>query len=395
MVLPFANIGSDPEQEYFVDGLTESLTTDLSRVSGTFVIARNTAFTYKGKTVDARKIGRDLGVRYVMEGSVQSGSTRIRVNAQLVDAESGAHLWAERFDKARADLFDMQDEITSRIANALNIELIAAEATRPIEQPDAFDFILRGRAAAANPPNPDKYAKSIGYFERALALDPRSVEAQSLLAIALTARVLDQMTDSATTDIARAEKLAGQSLAASPRCALAHFAKGQVLRVQRRYKDAIPEYEAVIALNPNSAGALFVLAQCKSRTGSIEEAIPLVEQAIRLSPRDPQIGNWYLEIGIEHLLQSRTEEAIVWLEKARSANPLHPAPHAFLASAYGLKGEADAAAELAEARRLVRDGRFSSIARLKAIVYWGVPKTRALLEATYFTGLRKAGVPEE
>ena len=130
MVLPFANIGGDPEQEYFVDGVTESLTTDLSRISGSFVIARNTAFTFKGKAVDVKQVGRELNVRYVLEGSVQRGGNRLRVNVQLIDAETGNHLWAERFDKPVADLFDMQDEIVSRLANTLDAQLIAAEARR-------------------------------------------------------------------------------------------------------------------------------------------------------------------------------------------------------------------------------------------------------------------------
>ncbi len=158
-----------------------------------------------------------------------------------------------------------------------------------------------------------------------MALDPRSVEAQSLLATALASRVLDGLTDSAAADLARAEGLAGQALAASPRSPLAHFAKGQVLRAQRRYAEAIPEYETVLAFNRNSVTTHYPLsASASSITGSIEQTIPLLEQVIRLSPRDPNIGAWYYRIGVVHLLQSRTDEAILWLEKARSANPAHP-----------------------------------------------------------------------
>ena len=148
VVLPFANIGGDPEQEYFVDGVTESLTTDLSRISGSFVIARNTAFTFKGKAVDVKQIGRELNVRYVLEGSVQRGGNRLRVNVQLIDAETGNHLWAERFDKPVADLFDMQDEIVSRLANTLNAQLIEAEARRAERSlhPDAMDLYFQGKA---------------------------------------------------------------------------------------------------------------------------------------------------------------------------------------------------------------------------------------------------------
>ena len=185
------------------------------------------------------------------------------------------------------------------------------------------------------------------------------------------------------------------ALAASPRYALVHYAKGQVLRALNRYAEAVPEYETALALIRNPANAYHHIAQCKIYTGAIEEAIPLMEQAIRLSPRDPEIDLFYQRIGIVHLLESRIGEAIVWFEKARSANPGLPVTHAYLASANALKGETErAAAELAEARRLSSDDRYSSLARLKA-GYFGISKTRALFEATYFAGLRKAGMPEE
>ena len=235
-------------------------------------------------------------------------------------------------------------------------------------------------------------------YERALVLDPQSAEAQSLLAGALAGRVLDRMTDSATTDIARAEGLVGQALAASPRSALVHLAKGDVLRAQRRFGEAVPEYETVLVFNRNSPFALHSLGGCKLITGSIEEVIPLEEQSIRLSPRDPQIWSRYQRIGFVHLLQSRTDEAIVWLEKARSGVPAAAIVRARLAAAYGVNGETDrAAAELAKARRLRGEGSFASIAKIKTGGLWRSlsPRTRALEEATYFAGLRKAGMPEE
>ena len=214
----------------------------------------------------------------------------------------------------------------------------------------------------------------------------------------LVGRALDLRTASATTDLARAEGLVGEALAASPRSAYSHLVKGQLLRAQNRWEEAIPEYETALALDHNSVGALHGLAQCKLFTGAIEETIPLEEQAIRLSPRDPVIGNRYGVIGTVHLLQSRADEAILWLEKARSALPGTPVAHAYLASAYALRGETErAAAELAKARKLAGDDRYSSLAGLKAFGEgrWGVPKTRGLWEATYFVGLRKAGLPEK
>jgi adenylate cyclase len=396
VVLPFGNLSSDPEQQYFADGITEDLTTDLSRIEGSFVISRNTAFTYRGKPIDTKQIGHELGVRYVLEGSVRRSGNQLRVNAQLIDAETDAHLWAERFDRDTSDLFALQDEITSRIGVALNLELVTAEAARPTEHPDALDYVLRGRAAYARPPSRSQITEAIGLYERALALDPHSVEAQSWLAVGLMFRVLANMTDSAAADIERAKGLSEQALAASPRSPRAHSAKGQVLRAQRRFAEAIPEYETVLALNHNWVTALHALGQCKLYAGSIEETIALTEKAIRLSPRDPQLGVWYQQIGLVHLLQSRTDEAFVWSEKARNATPAHAGIRAQLASAYALKGDPERAAEeLAEARRLGADGRYMSIARLRAVGYWGVPKIRALWEATYFAGLRKAGMPEE
>jgi adenylate cyclase len=396
VVLPFANLGGDPNQQYFADGITEDVTTDLSRIPDMLVISRNTAFTYQGKRVDTKQIGRELGVRFVLEGTVRRSGNQLRVNTQLIDAETDAHLWAERFDRDTGDLFALQDEITSRIAVTLNLELVRAEAARPTEHPDALDYILRGRAARMKPQSRDNFAETIGLFERALALDPRSVEAQSWLASWLAGRVLDGVTDSAAADIERAERLSGRALAASPSNPLAHFAKGQVLRAQRRPEEALLEYETAIAFDRNWVGALFGLSWCKLYIGSIEEVIPLLEQAIRLSPRDPSIWLWYYWTGNIHQLQGRTDEAILWMEKGRSINPAVPFPHASLASAYALKGQTErAAAELAEARRLRGEGSFPSITRIRANGYWGVPRVRALFEATFFEGLRKAGVPEE
>jgi TolB-like protein/class 3 adenylate cyclase/Flp pilus assembly protein TadD len=396
VVLPFANLSNDPEQSYFADGITDDLTTDLSRLAPMFVISRNTAFTYRNKAIDTKQIGRELGVRYVLEGSVRRLGNRVRVNAQLIDAEADAHLWAERFDGDTSDLFTLQSEITSRIAGALNLELTAREAARPSQSPDALDYILRGRAAFSKPASRDTYAEAISFYERALELDPNSAEAQSLLARTLAARAMDGLTDTAAADLARAEELARQALAISWRSPLAHFAKGHVLRAQGRPEEAIPEYETAIALNSNWVFAYVALGACKLLTGEIGEAIPLAEQAIRLSPRDPNIGIMYDRIGYVHLLQSRIDEAIMWCEKARSANPAHPVYRAHLASAYGLKGETErATAELAEAQNLTADDRYSSIARLMAAQCTGVPKIRDLIENTFLVGLRRAGLPEK
>jgi TolB-like protein/class 3 adenylate cyclase len=217
VVLPFANLSSDPDQQYFSDGITEDLTTDLSRIANMFVISSNTAFTYRNKPVDTKQIGRELGVRYVLEGSVQRADNHVRVNAQLINAETDAHLWAERLNGDAADLFALQNEITSRIAIALNVELTGAEAARPTEHPDALEYLLRGRAVASSKvATRGTRAEAISMYERALAVDPRYAEAQSRLAGALTGRAMDGMADSAAADIALAEGLADQALVACP-----------------------------------------------------------------------------------------------------------------------------------------------------------------------------------
>ena len=396
VVLPFADLSEGGGQQYFADGVTDDLTTDLSRLAGMFVIARNTAFTYKNKPIDAKQIGRQLGVRYVLEGSVRRSGNQTRVNAQLVDAESGAHLWAERFDSETSDPFAVQNEITGRIALTLHLELVGAEASRPVERPDAMDYILRGRAASYKSPTRENYAEAVGWFQGALSLEPASAEAKSLLASILAARALDRMTDTAKEDFAQAEALVREVLTVLPRSPIAHYAYGQVLRATRRNEQCIPEYQEALAFNHSWVDALAGLGWCKFWVGSLDEAIDLHEQAIRLSPRDPQIGYWYHRIGQVYLLQSRIQEAIPWLEKGRSAIPTFPLAYSFLGAAYALNGETERGSrELAETYQLSGKVWVSTIADMKVTGYWGPPKIRALYESVYFAGLRKLGVPEE
>jgi TolB-like protein len=396
VVLPFGDLSAAHDQQYFADGVTEDLTTDLSRMTGPLVISADTALTYRNKPADAKKIGRELGVRYVLEGSVERAGNRVRVNAQLIDAETDTHLWAEHFDREITDLFELQNEITGRIAFALNLELVAAEVRRPVEHPDALDYIFRGREFFfGRPPTPENLQNAISLYEQALRLDPQSAEAKTYLAGALVNRVNFGFTSSPAVDLVRAEKLIDEVLAAGTKIPWAHYVKGTVLRRKGRWDDAVPEFEAALAMNRNMTGPLQGLGWCKLYTGALDEVIPLAEKAIRIGPRDPQIGFRYLMIGVVYELRTHPDEAIIWFEKARATIAAVPLLWAHLASGYALIGDAErAAADLAEARRLAPDDRFSSIARLKPYGPWGVPKVQAMVDATYFAGLRKAGMPE-
>jgi len=396
VVLPFANLSDDPAQDYVTDGITEDLTTDLSRIEDSFVIARNTAFTYKNKPVDVKQIGRQLGVRYVLEGSVRRAGSQVRINVQLIDAETDAQLWAERFDRDAQELFGLENEITGRIARSVRARMVAAEAGRPTAHPDALDYILRGRAALTKSVSLAVSDEAIGDFEQALTLDPSAVRAKIGLASALVSRVLDEFSAVPTTDLQRAEALLDQAVAAAPNSPWAHYVKGQLSRAKGHCDEAIPEYEAAIALDRNSAPSYAWLGWCKFLGGEIDRTIPLEEQAIRLSPQDRAIGGWYGRIGMVHLLEGQTAQAITWLEKARAAyseqsrEPIYV--HAWLAAAYALQDDRERAAiELEQARQ---HGFHRTMAGFDGDPWYASPKVRALAEKTYFQGLRKAGMPE-
>jgi TolB-like protein len=264
VVLPFTNLSKDREQQYFADAITADLTTDLSRIANMFVISCNTAFTYRYKPVATMQIGRELGVRYVLEGSIQRSGSHVRVNTQLIDAATDAHVWTARFDRKTSDLFALQTEITSRVSVAMNLELIAIEAARPTRSPDGFDYVLRGRAAMNKPRSRDTYAEAISQFEHALALDPGSGEAQSLLASVLVARLLDFGSSTYDSDLKRAAELSNRALAAAPRSPVAHFARGQLLRVQGRLESfngtrpwlALPVRGGALPVSISSGGLL-------------------------------------------------------------------------------------------------------------------------------------------
>jgi TolB-like protein/class 3 adenylate cyclase len=322
IVLPFANIGGDSEQDYFVDGVTESLTTDLSRIRGSFVIARNTAFTYRGKAFDVTQIGRELNVRYALEGSVQRSGNRMRINAQLIDAQSGSHLWAERFERPVTDLFEMQDEIVARIANTLNAQLIAAEARRAerAPTPDSLDLYFQGEAWVNRGVTFETMTNARAYFERALALDPANVDALAGLAQVDANLAISLSTDDKAARFAAAEAAATKALSLAPDHALAHLTLGMVLGFTNRAAQGIAEYERALALDRNMAGAHSLIGQNKLFIGRAEESEAHVQEALRLSPRDPWAYVWLLTAGFAACLLGRNEEATSWFRRSIEAN---------------------------------------------------------------------------
>jgi TolB-like protein/class 3 adenylate cyclase len=352
VVLPFVNLAGDAEQNYFVDGVTESLTTDLSQMSGMLVIGRNTAFSYKSKPIDLKQIGRELNVRYVLEGSVQRSANRMRVNVQLIDAESGNHLWADRFDKPVTDLFDMQDEIVARLANALNAQLIIAEARRAerAPSPDSMDLYFQGMSAYNRGHTPSNLAEARKLFERALALDPGNVDAIVGAARTHSASAGHHMSDDRAAEMAAAETLALKALSIAPENALAHLCLGVVQMFTHRAAQGVPELERALALDRNLAAAHAYIGLAQNFIGRGEETARHTEDALRLSPRDTAVYLWRTFNGSVKVFLGEDEEAVGELRRAIEANRNFAAAHFYLAVALAELGRLD------EARLEVRAG---------------------------------------
>ena len=393
VVLPFANIGGDPEQDYFVDGVTESLTTDLSRISGSFVIGRHTAFTFKGKSVDLKQIGRELNVRYVLEGSVQRGGDRLRVNAQLIDAETGNHLWAERFDKPIADFLDMQDEIVSRLANALDAQLVAAEARRAENSlhPNSMDLFFQGRACWNKGITLEYMAQARGFFERALTLDPDNIDALVGTAQVDIALGVNLFTNDRVVLLAAAEAALVKALSVAPNHALAHMALGFVQTQTNRAAQGIAECERALALDRNLAAAHAFIGFAKYALGRAEETEAHIHEALRISPRDILAYQWMMFAGFAKFLLNSDADAEAWLRRCLEANRNFPAAHFNLAAALAMLGSLGEARVAAKAGLALNPS--FTIRRLRTNAPSDNPIYLAGRERLY-EGMRLAGVPE-
>jgi TolB-like protein len=396
VVLPFANIGGDPNQEHFVDGVTESLTTDLSRIRGAVVIGRNTAFTYKGKAVDLKQIGRELNVRYVLEGSVQRGGNRMRVNVQFIHSEAGSHLWAERFDKPLADLFDMQDEIVARLANALNAQLVAAEARRAEQapNPDSMDHYFQGLAWFNKGRTPDNVAQARGFFDRALVADPGNVEALIGSARAdLNEGAFLFVTDPTAAFVAAEAKLT-KALASVPDHALGHMLLGLVDIHTKRAAEGIAECEHALVLDRNLAVAHSVIGIGKILIGRAEETEAHIGEAHRLSPRDTMAYLWMTIAGSAKLHLGSYEQAVTWFRRAIEANRNNPSAYFNLAAALAQLGRLDESRSAVKAGLALNPSYTVSRRRASWTAQSDDPTYLAQLEPI-FEGLRKGGVPEQ
>jgi TolB-like protein len=395
VVLPFANIGDDPKQDYFADGVTESLTTDLSCINGSFVIARNTAFTFKGKAVDVKKLARELNVRYVLEGSVQRGGKRLRVNVQLIDGETGNHLWADRFDKPVADLLEMQDEIVSRLARALDAELVAAEARRAERSlnPDAMDLIFQGRSWFSKGLTPDHLARARGFFEKAMALDPENVEAMVNLGRVDVVTGAAVITDDWSVRFTSAEATLTRALSLAPNHALAHAFLGIVQMYTKRAALGIAECEQALTLDRNLASAHAFIGQAKYLLGRGAETEAHINEAIRLSPRDYLAYAWMVWVGLAKVQLNLGGEAVAWLRRGLDANRNYSVAHFQVASALARLGELTQARAAVQAG-LALDPRFTISRYRNAMNARSDNPTFLAGCERSIEGMRLAGVPE-
>jgi class 3 adenylate cyclase/TolB-like protein len=395
VVLPFENLSGDKEHDYFADGITNNLMTDLSRLQDAFVIARGTAFTYKGKPVNAKAIGRDLGVRYLLEGSVRRADDKIEVNAQLVSTETGAQVWADRFEGALGKLSQLQVEFVSRLANSLGVELVRAEALRAERErpnnPDSVDLAMQAEAKNNLPDSKATLNEAVTLSERALALDPQNVRALTVLADALISRVIDDWSDYPASDTARTEKVIDAGLALEHDSSRLHGQKGWLFFVKRQWGSMIAEAETAIANNPNNADAHAQIGLSKMFLGHSEDAFADFETALRLSPRDPLAPWWQFDICDLHAHLAQWEQAIAWCNKAAAGLPQAFYPLINLAGANAWAGHEKEAKEAAAQLQKVHPG---FTVRTWAGSRWTDDPTFNAQHQRIIEGLRKAGVAE-
>ncbi|MBR1133243.1 tetratricopeptide repeat protein [Bradyrhizobium iriomotense] len=359
VVLPFANLNNDPEQDYFADGITTDLTTDLAQMPGAFVIGRGTAFTYKNKQVDFRTLGKDLGIRWAVQGAVRRNADQVRVNVSLTDIASGQDVWSDRFDGDRTNLAALQDQITARLARSLNLELIQAESRRSeadrSRNPDAMDFSMRGWAKYYEPQSKIQTAQAMDLFDRALRLDPDNVDAMIGKARCLAAGVNNQWSASVVEDRKQAIDLVDRVLSKNSASASAHTTKGSILLFGDP-EGALAEYDAALEIDQNNPAVYAAKAIALIVSGRAREAFSPAQLALRLSPRDPFAFLWRYWLCHGHLHLHQYGEAIEECRRSVNLNNLYFYAYVDLTSAYGATGQLEQAQQsLTELNKLRPD----------------------------------------
>lgn len=396
VVLPFANLNNDAEQDYFADGITTDLTTDLAQMPETFVIGRGTAFTYKNKQVDLKTLGKDLGVRWAVQGAVQRAGDRVRMNISLSDLSTGRDVWSDRFDGDRSNLSALQEQVTARLARSLNVELIQAESRRSQmdspTNPDAVDFSMRGWAKRYGPRTKLTNSEANDLFDSALRLDPDNVDAMIGKTLCIADGVIYGWSSSVVEDRKKAIKLIDHVLAKRPRIANAHVAKGNILNYGNP-EEALPEYDAALEIDPNSPVAYASKGIVLVTAGRAGEAFSPIQIALRLSPKDPAAGTWRFFLCHAHIHLRQYKEGIEECRRSINLNKLDWFPYVDLISAFGATGQSEMAQQVLVELNAIRPD--FTIQWFKQIGYArsSNPQFRREYDGIV-EGLRKAGVRE-
>jgi class 3 adenylate cyclase/TolB-like protein len=401
VVLPFANLSGDPQQDYFADGISQSLITDLSRaLPGSFVVARGTAFTYKGREVDAAQVGRDLNVRYLLEGSVITDGDRLRVNARLIEAETSTELWAERFDSQRKDVLEIQNQIVARLSRSIGLELVDIEARRSERErpgnPSAIDLIMRAQAVANRPASPDTMIAARALFQRALEHDRENVDALAGMVGTYVFEVLNSYySNDREQRLHDAKALIDRALAIEPHHIVALKIHSAIFRAEGHFEDAIAASEMVIAQNPGEPWSYKEIGLSHLYLGRFEEALHWFKKADQIGPRDPSRWIWLGAMGRVHFFLGRNDEAIRLLRLSANANPRDARAYALLAAIYAVSGQnEDAASALDSCLRLRPDMTINRFFADWSVALQATSPTYQRQHERFREGLRIAGMAE-